>query len=118
MTFGDSVRTCFSKYLTIEGRASRSEYWWFYLLVMGVSSISQIGAQGDMTLITIAGGLVSLVLIIPSITVAIRRMHDHDRSGWWLFLGLIPLIGALVILYWFVIRGTVGDNQFGADPLG
>ena len=59
---------------------------------------------------------IALGLIIPSIAVAIRRMHDTGRSGWWLLIGLIPLLGAIVLIYWFVQRGTVGPNEWGNDP--
>ena len=60
--------------------------------------------------------VVLLGLIVPGIAVSIRRMHDTGRSGWWLLIGLVPLVGFIVILYFFVQRGTVGPNAWGADP--
>lgn len=60
---------------------------------------------------------ITLVTFIPGITVSVRRLHDKDRSGWWLFIALVPLIGVLVLLYWFATRGTLGENRFGPDPV-
>ncbi len=66
----------------------------------------------------ILGSLFGLAILLPAIAVTVRRLHDTDRSGWWIFLGLIPIIGSLVLLFWYVSRGTEGDNRFGPDPLG
>ena len=122
MTFVDSVKTCLAKYADFSGRATRSEYWWFYLafiffyiagLVLSciLSSISE-------TLGMIGFGIVALGalgFILPSLAAGVRRLHDVDKSGWFLLLGLIPIVG-LVLLYFFVIPGTPGDNRFGAPP--
>lgn len=113
-----------NNYANFQGRARRSEYWWFTLFSMIVSTVAQIvmgavAATGS-TILALIFGIAFLVLmlglIIPSIAVSIRRMHDTGRSGWWLLIGFIPLIGFLVILYFFVQRGTVGPNDWGADP--
>lgn len=64
------------------------------------------------------GSIWALANLIPSIAIGVRRLHDTDHSGWWLLIVFIPLVGALVLLYWFVIRGTAGTNRFGSDPLG
>jgi uncharacterized membrane protein YhaH (DUF805 family) len=61
--------------------------------------------------------LVSLALFLPGLAVSVRRLHDTDRSGWWVLLFLIPLIGAIVLLIWYCSRGTPGGNRFGPDPL-
>lgn len=132
MTFQEAVKTCLSKYATFSGRASRSEYWFFYLatlIVMLVASILDraLGLDFKMTspltgleqsvgygwLYAIAG----LGLFLPSLAVAVRRLHDTDRSGWW-FLLVLTIIGAIVLLVWFVSKGTTGDNTYGPDPLG
>ena len=63
------------------------------------------------------GSVWSLVNFVPGISVGVRRLHDTDRSGWWLLLVFVPIIGVLVLLYWFVSRGTQGTNRFGTDPL-
>ena len=113
MPFMDASKTCVQKSFTIEGRASRSEYWWFYLAFM----IANIG----LTIVDSALGtplmLLVLALMPASITAAIRRMHDIGKSGWWLLISFIPLIGGLVLLYWFIFYcGQPHANQYGAVP--
>ena len=106
MTFGESIGTCFKKYATVEGRASRSEYWWFFLFNVIVQVAGHIiGGQ-------MLAGLVTLALLLPGVGVGGRRLHDVGRSAWWLLIGLIPLIGALVLIYWFV-QPSAGSNQYG-----
>ncbi|MCL4105070.1 UNVERIFIED_CONTAM: hypothetical protein GTU68_018777 [Idotea baltica] len=85
------------------------------MLVIGAFSV--IGGVTGIALFSILGMVAMLGLLLPGICAAIRRLHDHDKSGWWIFITLIPLIGAVLMLYWFATRGTVGPNQFGADPL-
>ena len=120
MGFQDAVKTVFNKYLTIEGRARRAEYWWFFLfcllagLVLGIVDGIVFGSAG----ITPISSLFSLAVLIPSITVGVRRLHDRDMTGWWLLIALVPLIGFIVLLVLFVLRGTDGPNRFGPDPLG
>ena len=113
MPFMDASKTCVQKSFTIEGRASRSEYWWFYLAFI----IANIG----LTIVDSALGtplaFLLLALIPASFCAAIRRMHDIGKSGWWLLIGLIPLIGGLVLLYWFLFDGGQPHaNQYGAVP--
>ncbi|QMU59507.1 MAG: DUF805 domain-containing protein [Boseongicola sp.] len=120
MTFTEAVRVCFQKYLTVEGRARRAEYWWFVLFGMIANFLASLVDSLGMGLgsnIGIAGAIVSLALLIPSITVGGRRLHDRDMSAWWMLLILVPLIGFIVLLVLFVMRGTDGPNRFGPDPL-
>ena len=95
MTFGQSIKTCFSKYADFSARASRSEFWWWvlftFLVSAGLGMISEIVA-----------GLFSLATLLPYLAVGARRLHDTDRSGWWQLLSLIPIIGWIVLLIWFV----------------
>jgi uncharacterized membrane protein YhaH (DUF805 family) len=116
MGFTEAIQSGFRNYVTFSGRAARSEYWWFYLFTVLVNFAGGFldGLTGGVGLINLA---VFLGLILPTIAMAVRRLHDKDRSGWWLFIGLVPLIGILLILYWFVTRGTPGPNRFGPDPL-
>ncbi|WP_199555627.1 DUF805 domain-containing protein [Sandaracinobacteroides hominis] len=125
MGFSDAVRTCLGKYATFSGRASRSEYWWFYLftfLVFFALTILDMVAFGynpeDPTsypkLVLI--GLVAIFL--PMLSAAIRRLHDTDRSGWWYLIGLVPIVGGIVLLIFLILKGTEGANRFGPDPLG
>jgi uncharacterized membrane protein YhaH (DUF805 family) len=125
MTFGEAVKSVLGKYATFTGRASRSEYWYFILFVVildivlnildvGVLHTAMITAAG--TQVGILSGIAGLVLLLPSLGVAVRRLHDVGRSGWWLLLGL-TVIGGLVLLYWYVQPGTSGQNDYGPDPL-
>ena len=109
------------KYADFSGRAPRAEYWWFYLLVIVaylVASIvdsmmgSNFGGSGYGMMTAIAG----LALLIPSIAAGARRLHDTDRSGWWLRSAFIPIIGAIVLIVFFVMQGTQGPNSYGEDP--
>jgi uncharacterized membrane protein YhaH (DUF805 family) len=119
MSFLDAVKTAFQKYATFTGRARRSEYWYWTLFVVLASlcmSILDLAIFG-----TPDGGplyaVFTLATLLPAIAVGVRRLHDVDRSGWWLLIVLVPLIGWLVLLFWFVTKGTTGSNRFGEDPI-
>ncbi len=109
MNFQTSVQTCFKKYAEFNGRASRSEYWWFALALF-IASI--IISKLSVTL----GSVFSLATILPSLAVGARRLHDTDRSGWWQLLGLIPIIGWIVLIVFYAQQGPASDNRFGAPP--
>jgi len=110
------------RYAEFTGRSRRKEYWMFTLLAIGIyivaSILDRIAGMNGM----IAGrygpimALVALGLLVPSIAVSIRRLHDSDRSGWWLLLGLVPMVGEIIVLVFMVLKGTPGTNRFGADP--
>ena len=108
MSFAESIQTCFNKYIDFNGRASRSEYWWFALLGFGLSFIPVIG------------WILRLVILLPSLAVQVRRLHDMDRSAWWLLLLVPPItiIGVIVLLIMSIFPGTPGPNRYGPDPLG
>jgi uncharacterized membrane protein YhaH (DUF805 family) len=110
MNIADSVKFCLSKYVTFEGRASRSEYWWFLLAVFLVTLVLSF-------IMPFLGGLVYLGLILPMIAAAARRLHDIGKSAWFLLVGLIPLVGGLILLYFHVLPGEAGANQFGDAPV-
>ena len=117
MDFMTAVKTCFSKYIDWNGRASRSEFWFWILFVFIASVVlsladSMIGA-GEIGLLA---PLFSLATFLPGIFVTVRRLHDTDHSGWW-YLIVFTGIGALLILYWVIIKGNDGENRFGADPV-
>ena len=116
MTFPDAVRRCFTLYATFAGRARRSEFWFFWLfnlLAHGVAGILDAALFG---IAAPLNAIVSLLLLVPNLAVAVRRLHDGGRSGWWLLIALVPLLGILVLLFWSVSRGEDGPNRFGADP--
>jgi uncharacterized membrane protein YhaH (DUF805 family) len=112
MDFQTAVKTVLmQKYANFSGRAMRSEYWWYTLFAVVVSVVlylidSMLGTQ-------LLQPIFGLATLLPGIGVCVRRLHDLDKSGWWLLIAFIPLIGALVLLYWFCQPGTPGDNQFG-----
>jgi uncharacterized membrane protein YhaH (DUF805 family) len=115
MGFVDAVKSGFSNYVNFSGRACRSEYWyWVLFAVIGaivtVIIDSVIGLQITYTIFALA-------TFLPGLAVGIRRLHDLDRSGWWILLFLIPLIGAIILIIWFCSKGTDGPNRFGADRL-
>jgi uncharacterized membrane protein YhaH (DUF805 family) len=105
MTFVESIKTCFSKYADFNGRASRSEMWWWMLFVFLASAAASV--VGDAL-----SALFSLGVFLPNIAVVARRLHDTDRSGWLQLLVLIPLIGLILIIYWCVQEGKE-PNRFG-----
>lgn len=124
MNFSEAVKSVIGKYATFTGRASRSEYWYFILFMVilnivlgivdnGLLHTTMSTPEGD---VGILGTLAGLALLLPSLGVAVRRLHDVGRSGWWLLLNL-TVIGGLVVLYWFVQPGTQGPNDHGPDPL-
>ncbi len=135
MGFGLAVRTCLGKYGTFSGRASRSEFWWFYLfttivsgipillggIFLGVSSGSSAdGSAGGISLLIavllyIVGVLVSLAFLVPSIAVGCRRLHDRGTSGWLQLLLLVPCANIVLIIFW-ILAGTEGDNMYGPKP--
>jgi len=109
------------KYAIFSGRARRKEYWLFVLFNFIASLILSIidGMFGTYSLETGMGLLSNLYLLavlIPGIAVSVRRLHDISRSGWWLLIGLIPLIGAIVLLIFMAQDSKPGENQFGPNP--
>lgn len=104
------------QYAVFSGRARRTEYWMFVLcniIVMLLLGMVDKLIGGDNELIS---SIYSLAVLLPSLAVAARRLHDTDRSGWWLLIGLIPIIGTLVLIYFMVCNGQQGPNRFGDDP--
>jgi len=115
MTFGEAISDGFSKYATFSGRSSRSAYWWwtlFYVLIIVGASIIDAAAKTP-----VVAGLVWLAFIIPNLAVLVRRLHDTDHTGWWVLIGLIPLIGAIVLIV-FACTDSGGPNKYGDGPDG
>ena len=109
MNMFQAVSACFSQFATFSGRARRAEYWWFFLFnVLAASILAAVSET--------LSGVFSLVTLLPTLAVSVRRLHDIDRSGWWLLLMILPLIGPIVLLVWSLTRGTAGINNFGDDP--
>ena len=114
MSFSEAVKDGFDHYAKFDGRASRSSFWWWVLFVIIVSIVANIlDAAIDATIFTI---IVSLGLLLPNLSVAIRRLHDTGRTGWWILIGLIPLIGFIVLLIFYLEKGDPAENEYGPPP--
>jgi len=114
MSFSEAISDAFSKYVTFTGRSSRSAYWWFYLfgLLVVVAALIIDFAIGTYPIIYVVA---TLALLLPNLAVLVRRLHDAGHSGWWLLIGLLPLIGAIVLLV-FTLQGSDQPNQWGNGP--
>ena len=133
MNFTEAVSSVYRNYVTFSGRARRSEYWWWALFSIIAAIViaiieSALGlGQGMMSSggggfeASYNGGPLSIVWslanLLPALAVGARRLHDTDRSGWWLLIALVPLIGAIVLIVFFATKGTTGPNRFGEDPI-
>ena len=120
--FGEAISVCFHKYFTFSGRANRSEFWYFYLF----STLANIGlvillgliangapASPFLQALPLVVLVVQLALTIPSLSSGVRRLHDTDKSGWWLLIALIPIIGIIALIVFLAQRGTLQANRFG-----
>ncbi len=123
MSFSQAVSSVLlNKYATFSGRARRSEYWWWYLfvtIVFVVAGILDRAVGLTYSDVTLGGGWIAtiagIVFLVPNLAVAVRRLHDTGRTGWWLLIGLVPVIGFFVLLYFFVLDSE-NDNQYGPYP--
>jgi len=138
MSFGASVKHVLGNYATFSGRASRSEFWWFYLFVILVSAVLnvidavlglRVGAMSEEFIISgtavpfvssgvgVLSTIFALAMLLPFLAVGVRRLHDSDKSGWLLLLGYLLIcacgIGLIVLLVLFVLKSTPGDNKYG-----
>lgn len=107
------------RYAEFQGRSRRKEYWLYTLFVFILSAIAAI-IDRSLNFVDAGGGpvngVLSLALLCPGIAVSVRRLHDIDRSGWWLLLFLLPIVGWIVLLVWACTDGTTGSNGYGVDP--
>jgi uncharacterized membrane protein YhaH (DUF805 family) len=118
MSFQEALQSALiQNYANFRGRALRSEYWYFGLALF-VATIVALVIDINMIGRPILKSVVTLGTIIPSLSVGARRLHDTDRSGWWQLIGVVPLIGAIVLIVWFASARSAGDNRFGKPPQG
>lgn len=108
------------KYATFAGRASRKEYWMFTLLVIIISTVLGfiVGLVGNEMLSNVVLAIFSLGILIPSIALGVRRLHDIGKSGWWYFIVLVPFVGFIVFLVFMLLDSNPGDNAYGVNPKG
>ena len=108
VSFIEAVKLFFVRYVDFKGRSRRSEYWWASL------AIGLLGSVISATVPTLAG-IWSLIVLIPSIAISVRRLHDIGKSGWWYLINLIPLVGQILIIVW-ACKDSTEDNQWGPNP--
>ncbi|MBC7679022.1 MAG: DUF805 domain-containing protein [Pseudorhodobacter sp.] len=117
MGLAEAVTTVIGKYADFSGRARRSEYWFWTLAVflgyVVAAILTQIAGIFEVLLV-----LFYLAVLVPTIAVGVRRLHDTGKSGWFILLGLIPLVGGIVLLVFTVSDSTPGDNEYGPNPKG
>ncbi len=124
MGFGEAVISGFKRYVGFEGRSSRSEYWYWFLFLVIVGVVFGVieAAVGGMNspsgnLVYHLNQLFGLATLLPGLAVAMRRLHDTNRSGWWLLIAF-TIIGVIVLIVWYCLPGTPGSNKYGDNPLG
>lgn len=111
----DNYISVFKNFSNFAARAGRREYWMFFAANFCVCMI--LSAIDSMTGIPVLGLLYMLAALVPGIAVTIRRLHDGDRSGWWMLIGLVPILGALALLVLMALPGTPRENRFGQPAL-
>jgi uncharacterized membrane protein YhaH (DUF805 family) len=112
MDFKQAIQHVLQNYANFEGRACRSEYWYWVLATFIVNLV--LGLVG----LRLLDWIFVLATVVPSIAAGVRRMHDIDKSGWLLLIGFVPIVGWVIVIYWLVQPGTSGPNQYGEGPLG
>jgi uncharacterized membrane protein YhaH (DUF805 family) len=122
MGFGESIKHVFSNLTNFSGRASRSEFWWFYLFLVIVEIIFAVilnvvvGNSSSGSLSTFLFYVIYVVLFLASLSVSVRRLHDSNKSGWLVLLGLLCCVGQIILIVFFVQPSTEGDNSYGPRP--
>ncbi|WP_323772202.1 DUF805 domain-containing protein [Antarctobacter sp.] len=107
----EALKLFFSNYINFEGRSNRGELWWAALALFLISLA--LGLVDAMLGMQLFGAIFSLATLVPGIAIGVRRLHDIDKSGWWYLIILVPIVGALVLIYFFVQKPTPGPNRFG-----
>ena len=119
MDFGQAIAAGFKNYVNFSGRASRSEFWYWVLFIVIVSIAASLL---DLAIFSTSewgplNSVWALVTLLPAISISVRRLHDIDRTGWWVLLNF-TIIGIILLIVWACFKGTKGPNRFGHDPLG
>ena len=109
------------KYAVFHGRARRKEYWYFILLSSIISTVLTIvdsltGTFSTASEVGLLGGIYLLATLVPSLAVTVRRLHDTNRSGWWILLGLLPVVGVIILIVFLALDGSPQINDYGASP--
>jgi len=115
MDFMSAVKTVLGNYTNFKDRSGKGEYWWWFLAYL-VGYVGLVVVGGVIGFAEILGGLFALALIVPNIAVSVRRFHDIGKSGWWVLIFIIPLVGLIAMIYFF-IKPSEGPNQYGEGPI-
>jgi uncharacterized membrane protein YhaH (DUF805 family) len=120
VSFGDAVKVCFNKYVDFNGRARRSEFWWWALFTVILGIVAGLidtilGTRSSSTGTGVFGAITNLAVLLPSLAVGARRLHDTGRSGWWQLLWFACCVGWVFLIVWFC-QDSQGDNKYGASP--
>ena len=117
MSAVDAIKSVFSQYVGFNGRARRSEYWYFVLFNFLVSFVlTSLGSFVEA--LKFLPAIWSLAVLLPGLAVCVRRLHDIGKTGWLVLLALIPIVGAIILIVWFCKDSQPGDNQYGPNPKG
>ena len=108
VSFGEAIKTCFSKYADFSGRARRSEFWYWTLFSFLVGII--------LAWIPVLGQIICLAFFVPGLAVSVRRLHDIGRSGWWYLLCFVPIVGPIILIVWYCTDSQPGSNKWGTNP--
>lgn len=103
------------QFADFSGRARRKEYWMFALVNLLIAVVLAF-IESLLGLTAVLGTLYALAVLIPSLAVSVRRLHDTSRSGWWVLISLVPVIGTLILLIFLVLEGDAASNEYGPDP--
>jgi uncharacterized membrane protein YhaH (DUF805 family) len=118
MDFGQAIASGFSNYVRFSGRAARSEYWfWILFIILGglATQIIDSAIFASHSSVSPLNAVFNLLTFLPSLAVGVRRLHDIDRSGWWILI-VFTIVGIFLLIYWACQEGTPGPNRFGPDP--
>ena len=119
MSFKESIMSVLNPYVNFSGRARRSEYWWFCLANIIVSFVlSGLYQATGLGLFSVLSGLYSLAVLIPGLGVCVRRLHDVGKGWGWIFISLVPLVGAIILIIFMASDSQPGTNQYGPNPKG
>lgn len=117
MSFVDAIKSVFTQYVGFNGRARRSEFWYFFLFNFIVSFVLSLLAQ-FVGFFSILGTIWSLAVLLPGLAVGVRRLHDIGKAWPWILIGFIPLVGGIILIVFFCQDSQPGENQFGPNPKG
>jgi uncharacterized membrane protein YhaH (DUF805 family) len=104
-------------YFDFNGRARRAEFWWFALVYLIIAIVLGV-IQSILHIGSLLTGLLGLALLLPNLGVQARRLHDIGRSGWWILIAFVPIVGIILLIYWYAQPGVSGPNEYGPDPKG